>query len=175
MKQLQSPVNRTELSTASSWYSDRVVLEWVGFLEWFGHRTATTLNFVQILGGLKVPCTWDLALATLEKIIFGDRNIIRLPQNLYKSNYTWFSPTRLEPPAIIIFSGIIHGLIITCQKNFSPRKWVFVMLQFVTNWHFSRSFRLIFLNIYEHYPSDLILSSSPHSFKPISPAYSVHR
>ena len=36
----------------------------------------------------------------------------------------------------------------------------------VTNWHFSRSFRLIFLNIYEHYPLDLILSSSPHSFNP---------
>ena len=34
----------------------------------------------------------------------------------------------------------------------------------VTNWHFSRSFRLIFLNTYEHYPSDSILSSSPHSF-----------
>ena len=30
----------------------------------------------------------------------------------------------------------------------------------VTNWHFSRSFRLIFLYTYEHYPSDLILSSS---------------
>ena len=45
----------------------------------------------------------------------------------------------------------------------------------VTNWHFSRSFRLIFLNIYDHYPLDLILSSSTHSFKPISPAYSVHR
>ena len=40
----------------------------------------------------------------------------------------------------------------------------------VTNWHFSRSFRLIFLNIYDHYPSDLILSSSPHSFKSISPS-----
>ena len=34
----------------------------------------------------------------------------------------------------------------------------------VTNWHFSRSFCLIFLNTYEHYPSDLILSPSPHSF-----------
>ena len=45
----------------------------------------------------------------------------------------------------------------------------------VTNWHFSRSFRLIFPYTYEHYPSDLILSSSPHSLKPISPAYSVHR
>ena len=45
----------------------------------------------------------------------------------------------------------------------------------VTNWHFSRSFRFIFLHIYEHYPSDSNLSSSPHSFKPISPAYSVHR
>ena len=50
-----------------------------------------------------------------------------------------------------------------------------IELRGVTNWHFSRSFRLIFLNIYKHYPSDLILSSSPHSFKPISPAYSVHR
>ena len=47
--------------------------------------------------------------------------------------------------------------------------------ELVTNWHFSRSFRLIFLKTYEHYPSDLILLSSPHSFKPISPAYSVHR
>ena len=46
---------------------------------------------------------------------------------------------------------------------------------FVTNWHFSRSFHFISLNINEHYPSNLILSSSPHSFKPISPAYSVHR
>ena len=27
----------------------------------------------------------------------------------------------------------------------------------VTNWHFSHSFRLIFLNIYEHYLSDSIL------------------
>ena len=39
-----------------------------------------------------------------------------------------------------------------------------VFFTFVTNWHFSRSFRLIFLNTYEHYPSDSILSSSPHSF-----------
>ena len=47
-----------------------------------------TLYFVRILGRLKVPCTWDLVLAALEKIIFGDQNIVHLPQNLYKSNYT---------------------------------------------------------------------------------------
>ena len=48
-------------------------------------------------------------------------------------------------------------------------------------YHLSRTgifrvlFALFFLNIYEHYPLDLILSSSPHSFKTISTAYSVHR
>ena len=36
-------------------------------------------------------------------------------------------------------------------------------------------FALFFLNTYEHYPSDSILSSSPHSFKPIPSAHSVHR
>ena len=36
-------------------------------------------------------------------------------------------------------------------------------------------FALFFLKTYEHYPSDSILSSSPRSFKPISPAHSVHR
>ena len=45
----------------------------------------------------------------------------------------------------------------------------------VMNWHFSRSFRLIFPKTYEHYPSDVILSSSPHSFQTISSAHSVHR
>ena len=45
----------------------------------------------------------------------------------------------------------------------------------VTNWHFSCSFRLNFLNTYEHYPSDSILPTSPHSFQTISPAHSVHR
>ena len=36
----------------------------------------------------------------------------------------------------------------------------------VTNWHFSHSFCLNFLNTYDHYLSGLILSTSPHLFKP---------
>ena len=48
-------------------------------------------------------------------------------------------------------------------------------LESVTNWHFSRSFRFIFLNTYDHYPSGLILSTSPHSFQTISPTHFVHR
>ena len=45
----------------------------------------------------------------------------------------------------------------------------------VTNWHFSRSFRLIFLILTILIRSDLILSTPPHSFHTILPAHFVHR
>ena len=49
------------------------------------------------------------------------------------------------------------------EGSFESAQQVVTELVDVTNWHFSRSFRLIFLNTYEHYSSDFILSS-PHSF-----------
>ena len=45
----------------------------------------------------------------------------------------------------------------------------------VTNWHFSRSFRLIFFNTYDPYIPRSILSDIPHSFRTISPAHSIQQ
>ena len=58
-------------------------------IEWSLNDLAAGPQQLRILSGLpKALRIYDLVLAALEKIIFGDRNIVHLPQNLYKSNYT---------------------------------------------------------------------------------------